>query len=227
MSKLFGDAIAALGTVIATPQVQAALAVAWVCLVILWIAAAAWAYRDARLRVDNQLAPAGLAVLVLAATPLAFPLGIVVYRLIRPQETLADASDRRLSLATLEAAADQDRCSACDTRVDDGWVRCPTCGTTLRVPCPQCSSLVEPGWTICPWCVAELPASSDSGPVLWPIPTVEATEWSPIRRVLGVLPRTAASSEPAGAARRPDAGRARRQRRRSNSPAAVGGPAQG
>ena len=158
MSKLFDDAIAAFGTVIATPQVQAILSVTWACLVILWIAAAAWAFRDARLRVDNRLAPAGVAVLVLAATPLAFPLGIVVYRLIRPQETLADAMDRRLSLATLEAAADQDRCSVCDARVDEGWVRCPGCGSTLRIPCPQCSSLVEPGWTICPWCVAELPA---------------------------------------------------------------------
>ncbi len=226
MSKLFDDAIAAFGTVIATPQVQTILSVAWACLVILWIAAAAWAFRDARLRVDNQLAPAGVAVLVLAATPLAFPLGIVVYRLIRPQETLADAMDRRLSLATLEAAADQDRCSVCDARVDEGWVRCPGCGSTLRIPCPQCSSLVEPGWTICPWCVAELPASPDARPVVWPIPTVEATERSPIRRMLGVLPRTAASSVPAGAARRPLSGRARR-RRLPNPQAAAGRPAQG
>ncbi len=227
MNKLFDDAIAALGTVIATPLAQGILSIGWACLLILWIAAAAWAFRDAGLRVDNQLAPAGVAVLVLAATPLAFPLGIVVYRLVRPQETLADASERRLALATLEAAADQDRCPACDARTDESWVRCPACGTTLRIPCPHCSSLVEPAWTICPWCVAELSASPDSRPVVWPVPTVEAADRSPIRRILGVLPRSAASSAPAGPAPRRSAGRARRLRGLPNPQAAAGRPAQG
>ena len=210
MKQLFDGIPAALGTVIAVPEVQAVLHVAWVCLVILWVAATVWAYRDAQHRVGGWLAPAVVAVLVVAATPLAFPLGLVVYYLVRPQETLEDATERRMSIEALEAAIDLDRCQVCDGRIDAAWVRCPTCRATLRVPCPECASLVEPAWSICPWCVAELPAALGARPIVWPIQTPEANRPA-IRRVLGAVPGAAASSAPPPvAARRPAGERVRR-----------------
>ena len=63
-----------------------------------------------------------------------------------------------MAIAALDAELAAERCPTCRTPTDDGWIRCPRCGTTLRVPCPRCDRLVDPAWSICPWCVAELPA---------------------------------------------------------------------
>ena len=63
-------------------------------LVVLWIACAYWVFKDARRRIDDKIV---LAVAVL--TGIVFgPIGLIVYAIVRPPETLADRQEHELEV---------------------------------------------------------------------------------------------------------------------------------
>jgi Double zinc ribbon len=140
--------------------------------VILWIAAAYWAFRDMQGRSDNAIAPYLAALFVIAFTPLLFPLAVFTYRIVRPQERIGDVYERNLAeeamLAEIEAIP---HCPSCDRRVDPSWIICPTCRTRLNRVCPNCSRLVGLDWSLCAWCGREFErhdaiAASAAAPIL-------------------------------------------------------------
>ena len=79
-------------------------------LVVLWIACAFWVFKDARRRIDDKIV---LAVAVL--TGIVFgPVGLIVYAIVRPPETLADRQEHELEVAMMEARiGEEERCSFC------------------------------------------------------------------------------------------------------------------
>jgi RNA polymerase subunit RPABC4/transcription elongation factor Spt4 len=179
MDQIF-DAIGdAIGSIFDNPVIQLGIQLAVIYWVILWLAAAYWAFRDMQSRSDNPLAPYLAAAFVITFTPILFPLAVFTYRIIRPQERIGDVYERNLAeeamLAEIEAIP---HCPTCDRRVEAAWIICPSCRTRLNRVCPNCTRLVGLDWSLCAWCGREFErhdqlAASSSAPIVT-LPTREA-----------------------------------------------------
>lgn len=125
------------------------LGIAGGLLIALWLAVVVWAYRDSRARSRSPWA-AVLTVLLVALLPI---IGLVIYLLLRPRETLEQAFDRALEQeALLQQIEDKPTCPTCSRPTQPNWFLCPACHTHLRQPCPTCGSALELHWDICPYC---------------------------------------------------------------------------
>ena len=128
-----------------------------VYIVFVWLACAYWAFRDAQSRTANPILPYLAAILVILFTPVLFPFGLLLYRLIRPGETVAESNERAIAEeAMLREIEAQPHCANCDRRVEPDWLVCPTCRNQLRRLCPSCSRRVELDWNVCAWCGTDL-----------------------------------------------------------------------
>jgi RNA polymerase subunit RPABC4/transcription elongation factor Spt4 len=146
----FLDQIAAF---FATPAVQLAIQAIALYMVLLWAATAYWAYRDLQQRTTNPVAPYLAAALIILFTPLLFVFAVVIYRIVRPSETVAEASERTLAEeAMMVEIESQPHCANCSRPVHEDWIICPTCRNRLRRVCPNCNRLVELDWSLCAWC---------------------------------------------------------------------------
>ncbi len=128
-----------------------------------WIAMGIWTFNDIRSRTRDWLAIALASLLVLV-----FPLvGLVLYMMVRPRETLADVFDRALEeeslLRELESTLS---CYGCGLPVQDSWNFCSNCHSQLRYACSNCGKAMRHEWDICVSCGAdqiEQEASSADG----------------------------------------------------------------
>ena len=89
-----GDAIDAF---FKSPLVQLGIQAIGIYIVVIWLASAYWAFRDMQGRTGNPVLPYLAAALVVGFTPAFFLFGILVYRIIRPQERLGEACMRHSS----------------------------------------------------------------------------------------------------------------------------------
>jgi hypothetical protein len=125
--------------------------------VVFWLGLAFWVHRDARRRISDGF-------LVFSANLLGLVppyLGPLVYLLLRPAETLADAHSRHVELQVLEQQLGraQPSCPFCSSPVADDYLACPVCTTMLREPCARCNAPLEPLWQMCPYCATPVVAS--------------------------------------------------------------------
>ena len=115
----------------------------------LWLSLIIWAFRDMRARSRDPFAQL-LAALLVAALPVV---GIVIYFILRPPETLAEAYERALEEeALLQEIEERPHCPGCSRVIDGKWLLCPHCHTRLKKACPDCNSLLELQWNLCPYC---------------------------------------------------------------------------
>jgi hypothetical protein len=116
---------------------------------LVWISLAVWAFRDMRGRTRAGLSP-WLAALIVLLLPIV---GIIVYLLLRPRETLNEAYQRALEEeALLQQIEERPACPGCSRVIRADWIICPHCYTRLRRLCPNCQSPNELQWTLCPFC---------------------------------------------------------------------------
>jgi RNA polymerase subunit RPABC4/transcription elongation factor Spt4 len=133
--------------------VQMILYATFFYMILLWIVAAYWAFRDMRDRTENPVLPFLATGLIIMFLPFFFPLGVVVYRVVRPPERLGDVYERNLAEEALLAEVEAIRtCRTCDRRVDPEWIICPWCRHRLNRVCPNCERLVGLDWSLCAWC---------------------------------------------------------------------------
>src|SRR6185437_2295204 len=79
-------------------------------LIVMWVGALVWTYRDIRARTRDPFTHA-IAVMVVLVFNLP---GILLYMVLRPKETLAELYDRRLgSEALLQEIQEQEACPTC------------------------------------------------------------------------------------------------------------------
>jgi RNA polymerase subunit RPABC4/transcription elongation factor Spt4 len=153
MGDLLNQITSFLGGIWDSSIVQLGLRAIAIYVVILWLAAAYWAFRDMQLRTANPILPYFAASLVIIFTPIFFPFAVVAYRIVRPQEKIGEVYERTLAeealLAEVEAVKS---CPTCARRVNEDWIICPTCRTRLNRVCPNCSRLVGLDWSLCAWC---------------------------------------------------------------------------
>ena len=115
----------------------------------LWLSLVIWTFRDMRLRSRDPFAQL-LAALVVAALP---GMGLLIYVILRPPETLAEAYERALEEeALLQEIEERPACPGCSRTVEANWMLCPHCHTRLKKVCPDCNSLMELQWNLCPFC---------------------------------------------------------------------------
>ena len=145
-----GDTI---GGFFSNPVVELALQAIAVYFVILWLAAAYWAFRDMQQRSENPVLPYLAAALIILFTPVFFLFGVIVYRIIRPHEKIGEVYERNLAEEALLAEVESIKtCPSCRRRVNDEWIICPTCRTRLNRVCANCGRLVGLDWSLCAWC---------------------------------------------------------------------------
>ena len=135
------------------PIVQLAIQALVVYFVILWLAAAYWAFRDMQQRSENPVLPYLAAALIILFTP--GPVRVRDHRL--PDHPAAREDRRGLRAqpgrggAARRGRGDQDL-PVLPRRVNDEWIICPTCRTQLNRVCANCGRLVGLDWALCAWC---------------------------------------------------------------------------
>lgn len=118
----------------------------------LWLTAIIWTARDIRSRSHDPVTQFVAVSMVLA---LNLP-GWVLYRVLRPPLTLAQLYERQLEEETLLRDLGHDlACPRCNAPVEDEFVACPHCTTSLNQPCAQCGKALSFAWRACPWCASE------------------------------------------------------------------------
>lgn len=119
----------------------------------LWGGMAIWTFRDMRSRSRDILAQI-LATLLVIVLPVV---GLVVYLMLRPRETLEEAYEHSLEQeALLQAIEEADECPGCGLEVERGFLYCPDCHTRLKKPCPECGRALRLHWALCPYCGASV-----------------------------------------------------------------------
>lgn len=115
----------------------------------LWLSLIIWTFRDMRSRSRDPFAQI-LAALVAAALPIV---GLIIYLILRPPETLAEAYERALEEeALLQEIEERPHCPGCSRTVQKDWLLCPHCHTRLHKKCTDCDHLLELHWNLCPYC---------------------------------------------------------------------------
>ena len=85
MDQILGTITDTIGGFFSNPIVQLAIQALAIYIVILWLAAAYWAFRDMQLRSENPVLPYLAAALIVLFTPVLFLFGVFVYKISRPQ----------------------------------------------------------------------------------------------------------------------------------------------
>ena len=128
----------------------------------LWLSLVIWTFRDMRSRSRDVLAHI-LAALVVAILTLP---GFVVYLILRPPETLAEAYQRSLEEeALLQGIEGKSLCPGCSRATEPDWMLCPHCHTRLRRPCSKCGRALELQWNLCPHCGTPAPGRREIEPL--------------------------------------------------------------
>lgn len=150
LGQSLGDTI---NGILGNTYVQLGFRAVGIYIVLIWLASAFWAYRDMQHRSANPVAPYLAAAFIILFTPVFFLFAILLYKIVRPKETVAEANERALAeeamLADIEA---RPHCANCSRPVHEEWIICPSCRNRLRRVCPNCSRLVELDWSLCAWC---------------------------------------------------------------------------
>ena len=164
LDELFGGLDSTLSGFVESDIFQIGLRVLVIYFLLIWLASAFWAYRDMRLRTSSAVAPYIAAGVIILFTPIFFLFGLLLYRIVRPKETIAEVNERVLAEeAILAEVATHAHCANCSRPVHDDWIICPTCRNRLRRVCPNCEHLIELDWTLCAWCGKDFERAEASG----------------------------------------------------------------
>jgi len=134
----------------------------------MWISLVIWTFRDVRARSrDLFLQILSLALVVVFNLP-----GLVLYFLLRPRETLAEAYERELAEeAMLQDIEEKQACPSCHQKIQPDFILCPNCRTTLKRQCEHCHRLLSLRWTVCPFCGTPVRAAvTATTPAPMPVP---------------------------------------------------------
>ncbi|MHB1005779.1 MAG: zinc ribbon domain-containing protein [Chloroflexota bacterium] len=128
---------------------QIAIALVGAYITAFWFTLVVWAFRDIQKRTRDVLVQVLATLLVLLFN---LP-GLLLYTILRPPETLAEAYARSLEEESLiQEIEERQACSACRQRVLPDYLLCPNCGEQLKQSCPECHRVLNLNWNRCPYC---------------------------------------------------------------------------
>ena len=136
-----------------TPELQTALSVVVVCLVILYVLSIIWVARDAYMR--------GTLWYIWAIVALVPLLGVIAYCLLRPPLLQIDRDEQELEVALKQRELMKyGECASCGYPVEADYVMCPNCHQRLKNLCPTCHHALDPDWSVCPYCTTAVNKAS-------------------------------------------------------------------
>lgn len=134
---------------LAARGLQILLALGGAYLIALWFVLAVWTFRDIETRSRSVVTQVFSTLLVV----LFWVPGLLLYRLLRPSETLDEAYQRSLEEEYLiQDLEELPLCPSCNHFVEDDFQICPHCHSQLREPCTSCERLIDLRWEVCPYC---------------------------------------------------------------------------
>jgi F0F1-type ATP synthase membrane subunit c/vacuolar-type H+-ATPase subunit K len=117
-----------------------------------WLGITFWTWRDMGARSRDTLAR--IAATAMVAVLNVF--GLVIYLMLRPRETIAEAYERSLEEeALLQSIEEKPVCPGCGRAAHERWQVCPHCYTRLKHPCANCGELLDITWAVCPFCATQ------------------------------------------------------------------------
>lgn len=126
----------------------------------LWLGIVLWTLRDMRVRSRDVLAQ-GAAALMVAILNI---FGLIIYLMLRPRETLAEAYERSLEEeALLQGIEEKPTCPGCGRATDTRWQVCPHCYTRLKKKCIHCEQMLDLSWNLCPYCGTQQSSDEQRG----------------------------------------------------------------
>jgi len=112
-----------------------------------------WTFRDIQSRSQDVVVQI-LATLWVAVMNLP---GLLIYLILRPQNTLVEAYERSLEEESLlQDIESRLACPNCQQRVAGDFLICPNCLTQLKQQCPNCSKVLLLKWQVCPYCAHDV-----------------------------------------------------------------------
>ena len=122
-----------------------------------------WTFRDIQSR-SQDIVVQILATLWVAVMNLP---GLLIYLILRPQNTLVEAYERSLEEESLlQDIESRLACPNCQQRVQADFLLCPNCMTQLKRQCPHCQRVLLLKWNVCPFCAHEVQPVDGRAPVL-------------------------------------------------------------
>ncbi len=114
-----------------------------------WIVVLYWVWLDSGDRTTNKTTRVAYVLLVL----FLFVVGLIIYLLIRPSQTIeeiywADLERRYLKYETAELGD----CPKCGTQLYPGFTYCPNCRYVLKMKCSNCELEMDKQYKYCPSC---------------------------------------------------------------------------
>jgi len=156
----FGETTTVFSSDVLLSSLRVAVITVGAYLLVLWIAAVLWTYRDIQSRtIDRGMQASAVLLVALFNLP-----GLLLYLAMRPQEALAESYNRHLEAEAFLSEISRERtCPDCSRAIDDSFVACPYCRATLQTPCSNCGSNLRPYWILCPYCASsrEAPARAE------------------------------------------------------------------
>lgn len=147
IQKILNQIQEILNSVLNVLQVMATFLIAF--LVVLWLTLCFWAFRDIQSRTRDIIAQIFATLLVVFFN---IP-GVLLYVLVRPKETLAQAYERSLQEEyMLQDLEEREICPVCRVKTQPDFQFCFSCRTRLRRECTGCNQLIKVKWASCPYC---------------------------------------------------------------------------
>lgn len=147
---------------------QLLIALGGAYLLALWFALIVWTFQDIQTRSRSVVAQIFSTLVVV----LFFLPGVLIYLILRPRDTLDDAFQRSLEEEYLLQDLDELLlCPTCQHQVEQDFIFCPHCRSSLRTSCEGCGRLIDLRWDICPYCGEEQYPEESSLQI--------AEDWSP------------------------------------------------
>lgn len=118
-------------------------------LLIIWLASIFWVFRDIRSRTTDIVSH-----VISVAIAVVFPIvGLPIYLILRPADTLTSAYDRQLEQeALLSELQTVSACPNCRRPVQDEFQVCAFCATPVKQGCTRCGRQLRLSWRYCPYC---------------------------------------------------------------------------
>lgn len=125
---------------------------------LVWIVLVIWVARDISRRSSSRLFQTFCVLSMIILTPI----GVFFYLLIRPKKSFYDTYyeeiDGNLKILQeivqerIEEWQTNHTCPKCDMIIEESFVICPECKTSLKHTCHSCHKVIREGWKVCPYC---------------------------------------------------------------------------
>jgi RNA polymerase subunit RPABC4/transcription elongation factor Spt4 len=119
-----------------------------VSFVVFWVGLVWWVSQDVLTRTKDKI----IVSAAVGLTAILGPVGILIYLVVRPRQTLKERYGEMMEQEMLLQASAITICPTCQRIAQNDFVACPHCGTTLKKGCTNCGKLLDMEWVHCPFC---------------------------------------------------------------------------